>query len=349
MNPFERLSDDLLENILMRRLWNPFDVTARKGRERVWLGAVCKRFHRLVCSQGSLDWVVEDNHSAGDLVQYMLAHGDCKVSFKRVCLTWSSVHIACCVMSGLLWLIPQVAGTLEEFRLFIDVGANYQQLYCLDWDPVFMLLQTCKQLRTVDIILWNIPPHTSDNLSRFARVPSKPFPSLRSLSLYGFGLPGPDLVGTISKTFPLLENLEVQCVSGAMTGNESFPLQLKKFFVWGDGAVEFDRLNPESVHVPRSMDMLLSLLTNGEWHVDAIPLVEKLRYLTKHSSEALKLIATTLGGMPGLMRSLRTSLQWVYNGLKEYLIESLTTMFPEEEVCQLFIQAPRVLRIGSEL
>ncbi|GAQ88339.1 hypothetical protein KFL_004190100 [Klebsormidium nitens] len=249
-NSFDRLSDDLLGCIFEKLLWNPNAFGVVKGRERVRLESVCKRFQELVHRFGSLDWEFKGPRDEDAFLRYMFRQRTYATPLTRVNLeVRSSVNVIAILQS----LTFSTQGSLQELHLFVGI------LSIVKWEYVFLLLTEAQQLQTLDLFLWG-----REQLSvplRF-RVPwgSKPLPKLRALTLYGFAIPGSDC-DQFLQSFPSLETLELHSFEGQ---TYSFGVaELDKVFLWGNENASFDLRNSARASVPRSLEKVVALMESG--------------------------------------------------------------------------------------
>lgn len=199
---FERLSDDLVTNILDRRLWRPFEWGANKAKERVGLELVCKRFQNLVRTSKSFEWdFTAVPESQAVFLRYIVPRAESVRHIERIALHVESYD---CLMTLLLLLVPHSLGTVEVVRLFLEDGEEI----CIDWETVFRLLHSCNKLLILDINLWDTSPRIPSTRVLTFGTPLNPFPSLQVLSLYGFTVPSSQ-VGAFIQSFPALEVLEL--------------------------------------------------------------------------------------------------------------------------------------------
>lgn len=149
---FERLPDDLVLNILEKRLWCPFNLSTKKAKERVRLEAVCKRFQALVRRSGSLEWDHFDGQEIEILfLRYVLAR---RVNRRRLTRFALHVNLSVRLMTIQLLVIPLVVETLCEVHLIIDKS----DVLMREWETVFHVLQTCSKLAVLDIKLMDCDP-----------------------------------------------------------------------------------------------------------------------------------------------------------------------------------------------
>ncbi|GAQ78346.1 hypothetical protein KFL_000110440 [Klebsormidium nitens] len=251
-NPFDRLPDELVLEILQMLLWRPFHFGPDKAKGRVRLEVVCRRFQALVRASGSLEWdLATDEQDEAAYVRYMLAQLDAARPLSRFAL---HMHADVSLMTFLQMVIPHSLRTLAEVRLFL-VGDDKP---CVNWESSFNLLQACDKLAALDIWLLNCSPKVPSTSLDFS-TPLKSFRSLQSLTLYGFHI---KKFAAFIQSFPVLKKLEVH----HKAGQEDIvpPSSLQKLFWWGNKSGRIDWENPAEVHVPASLTMLLSIVRTGE-------------------------------------------------------------------------------------
>ncbi|GAQ78345.1 hypothetical protein KFL_000110430 [Klebsormidium nitens] len=313
-NPFERLSDDLLMNILNRRLWRPLDIGGEKSKERVQLELVSKRFQSVVRTSGSLEWDYMIGSECEEVfMRYMLARSSASASR----LTRIALYIGedLCLMTFLLLLIPQALETLVEVRLFVWDSDPL----CVNWEGVFRLLQACRKLTILDITLWDNLPDMPSTVLDFT-IPLKPFATLQSLSLYGFAVPGVSFASFI-QAFPALQVLELHQLEG-----ESYLVdcsKLKKLFLWRTGGAGEESENPTTVHLPQGLETILSILScDDSWTLKELAFT-KLEHVLLRSAEARKAIVRMPGAVQGLVSNLDPDISPIHTELAVLLLEKL--------------------------
>lgn len=261
-NPFERLTDDLVQNILDRVVWKASwrsqEAGEDKGRQRVYLESVCKRFSAILDTSDSLDWRVRE-YEQDAFFSYMLARRLRDAApLRRIALEASYPEN---LMALLAFLIPQVLDSLEEIHLFVS---NLDEPD-VNWEVVFKMLQACKKLERLHIILWTPrraghPDYFQLNLLASSL---KQFQHLRSLILLGFAVPTA-MFASFVDCFPQLETLELHQVEGEEY--DPNPGRLKELYGWGGRQLCVDTVDPNLSRVPSSIPMLTGLLwSSTEW------------------------------------------------------------------------------------
>lgn len=243
-NHFEKLGDDVLQNILDKLLFSPFEFGANKACERLRLEAVCKRFQRLVRASANMQWSSSGIKDKQGFLHYMQTR-DRSCALKRVAL---DVGHPVELMATLQLVMSHAQNSLEELHLFLE-------LHYLDRTVVMPTLQACKKLTVLIIIYWSSRP-----LFLVIVKPLKPFALVHSLSLYGLALPSLDSIAFF-KSFPSLKSLETHQPLGASEQLKSASC-LEKFFSWGNFGAGFDHKSPSRAMVPPSLEMLVGLLNS---------------------------------------------------------------------------------------
>lgn len=253
INCFDRLSDDLLECIFEKLLWNPNAFGIAKGRERVRLESVCKRFQEQVHTFGSLDWEFQGPQDEEAFLKYIFRQSSRATPLTRVALdVRSSVNVTAILQSVIL----STQGSLQELHLFVGI---LPARCTVKWEYVFLLLTAAQQLRSLDLFLWGreqlVPPLR-------LHVPSgaEPLAKLSALTLYGFAIPGSEC-DQFLKSFPSLRSLELHSFAGQTF---SFGVnELEKVFVWGNEGACFDLRNSASACLPSSLEKVIALMNIG--------------------------------------------------------------------------------------
>lgn len=319
-NRFDHLSDDLVGCILKKLLWNPNASGVCKALERVRLGAVCKRFRELVIIAGCLDWDISVPEDEQAFLRYMLRQRKCASLLTKVSLT-----VICPVnVAALLHLVVlQARDTLKELHLFLgEYGADSFS----EDQTLFVIVSECKRLRVLDIFLWG-------RAARWQPLPRllctdwfpKPFPCLKSLTLYGYAVSDATLDSFVS-LFPVLESLELlHLPAETYTANRLEQSSLKKVFWWGNEQGGMDIDDPTKVRVPRSLEKVVALM-RSQRAVIREKAVELLFELSE-DPETQKAIAQ----IPGCLKAL-VSLLEDGQTLAGALLQDLATEYRNKEM-----------------
>lgn len=288
-NPFERLPDDLVQNILERRLWRLFDFSTKRAKERVQLEAACKRFQSLVWTLGSFEWDYPSGpKSEAAFTRYMLAREDSTIPLTRFAL---HLDDDMSLSSFVLSVSSQCRGTLREVHLLIDD----RDTLCMNWELILSFLQTCSKLEVLNIQLRSWMPTEIPDATVSFEIPPHTFSSLQSLCLLGSSIDG-DLQSFI-QSLPSLRNLELHHKVGETTAVKSS--SLRKVFWWGNTSARMDLDDPAGVNVPGSLGMLLSTLVTGDGEMQS-SMLPKLDYLVNTDVANQKVMAT----VPGVVQQL---------------------------------------------
>lgn len=251
---FDTLGDEMLAYIFEKVLWNPLAFGApHKGRERVWLGSVCKRFQRLVHASGSLDWQFSKPEDGNAFLCYMLRQQNNSRLLTRVApdIEASSTMQLVAVLQSVIY---PAQNSLEEIHLFVG---HLVLEDAVSWEYIFRLLAAVARLRILDITLWGKEPRRRSLVALSRSWFPRPFRSLQSLTLYGFAIPSEDF-GSFLARFPVLKTLELHAYVG-----ETYALEgslLEKAFWWGNGKAGIDVVDPANVGLPRSLEKVVALL-----------------------------------------------------------------------------------------
>lgn len=245
-NFFDRLCDALVENIFERILWSPVFL-GHQDRDRVQLEAVCKRFQAVVRIAGCLEWVIDQGPQAEqDFIRYVLwnrANG----YLKKIALSMEGVVNLMAILQAVM---SDAVDSLQEIHLSLEFSQEDAER--VDWEHVLVMLQHCKHLEVLHIFLWEsrwYDPAVTLDCSRFP----KPFPKLRSLSLFGFAVASIAFDSFIA-TFPNLETLELHHLEG-----QSYNLScVKEAFSWGEPIdAGLDGEGPPCMVVPKSLEIVV--------------------------------------------------------------------------------------------
>lgn len=324
-NPFERLSEDLLMNILNRRLWRPLDFSGEKSKERVRLELVCKRFQSIVRTSGCLEWdYMTGSHCEEVFMRYMLARSASH-------LTKIALYIGedLCLMTFLLLLIPQALGSLVEVRLFVWDSDPL----CANWESILGLLQACRKLTILDINLWDNFPDTPSTLLQFA-MPLKPFASLQSLSLCGCAVSSASFASFI-QAFPVLNTLELHVLEGGSYVLNS--TTLKKLFSWGPDGSGINSEDPATVNLPQSLETILSIVSCEDTSTMKELAFTKLDHILLKCAAALKAIVNVPGAVQGVVNNLEPD---AWQSSKELAVLLLEKLVVEPEAQRILGRVP---------
>ncbi|GAQ81267.1 hypothetical protein KFL_000750350 [Klebsormidium nitens] len=217
---------------------------------------LCKQFWEALPALEILEWEIDNADAEQDFLQSMRDKRE-GLQLKRLAL--NVAHPS--KMQGILQAVtPPARETLEEVYLFL--GDKDEEAWA-DWHSILSLLQECKTLEVLHLAIWAAASPTSGKrvLWQSDQIPPKPFPALRSLTLFGFSFMGD--IGTLLQCFPLLESLELFHLEGQNYNLGSTPL--KKFYSWGRGDLGFDVRSQALARVPSSLAMLPGFLRSASF------------------------------------------------------------------------------------
>ncbi|GAQ92934.1 hypothetical protein KFL_012100020 [Klebsormidium nitens] len=291
VNPFERLPEDLVKNIMGRVLWSPFELGVTKARRKLHLGLLCKQFWEAIPALEILEWEIGNVDDEQKFLHFADARQE-GLQLKRLAL--NVAHPS--TLQGILQaVVPPARETLKEIYLFLDDKDEETQV---DWHSALSLFQECKNLEVLHLAIWVASSVvTEDNSVLHAdQLCLKPFPALRSLTLFGFFFVGES--GTFLQSFPLLESLELS--DGQNHNYGSNPL--KKFYMWGKAQLGLDVRNPALATVPGGLPMLLGFLRSGSFSEESEQKDWAVHMLSELSSDAA--CREVLGKLPGFVETL---------------------------------------------
>ncbi|GAQ88342.1 hypothetical protein KFL_004190110 [Klebsormidium nitens] len=291
VNPFDRLSDDLLGGIFEKLLWSPNDFgMEEKGYGRMWLESVCKRFQKLVHTFGCLDWQFDRPEDGDAFLCYIVRQQDRMSPLKKVALDVEGPTQLVAILQS---VVIAAQDSLEELHVFVGDLALED---VINWEYVFLLFGALKRLRILEFLLWERETAQWCPVTLSRVWFSGSFRKLTSLTLYGFAIPGVESDSFLEK-LSMLKSLELHSYSiGANASSKASALE--KAFWWGDEEVGIDVADPANASLPRSMKKLVALMGSRFSDVSQ-KAVEILRNLLSRSNKHIAIAA-----VPGTLHNL---------------------------------------------
>lgn len=211
-NPFKRLPVEVVKKILgLDEQYGDIYMNQimQRDDDRRRMRSTCRLFSSLITDEGRFEWRFTEAKDTTDFVNFMCSKLDTK--WKKLKLHFDASELCLVDIRAVLpTAILPFSKTLEYFGLNFW-HENQAEKDMIGWDTLFVMLQTCKNLRHIFIRRGEGVPLGASNAR--VTVPTQPLPSLLRLSLLGLCIPAVTLERMLL-ALPKLEHLYIKLDGG---------------------------------------------------------------------------------------------------------------------------------------